>query len=196
MKELEAIDVGVLAAEIGERLRALPDLKTDTVRALRREYSKRLAKAPPRAVVQMALRLMKQPGFESRFVAYELVHYHRPALRSLRAQDLQRLGRGLDSWYAVDTFAPLLSGPAWREGQIPDALIHRWARSKDRWWRRSSAQLRSTTKCAAAPGSGTRPGPWPSAGCWQQTPTTWWSKPCPGRCASCPSATPPRCACF
>jgi len=138
MKELEAIDVGVLAAEIGERLRALPDLKTDTVRALRREYSKRLAKAPPRAVVQMALRLMEQPGFESRFVAYELVHYHRPALRSLRAQDLQRLGRGLDSWYAVDTFAPLLPGPAWREGQIPDALIHRWARSKDRWWRRAA----------------------------------------------------------
>ncbi len=44
----------------------------------------------------------------------------------------------MDRWEAVDTFAPLLAGPAWREGQIADALIHAWAASPDRWWRRAA----------------------------------------------------------
>lgn len=43
-----------------------------------------------------------------------------------------------DGWAAVDTFACYLSGPAWREHQVPDAVIHRWARSPDRWWRRAA----------------------------------------------------------
>jgi 3-methyladenine DNA glycosylase AlkD len=71
-------------------------------------------------------------------VAYELVHYHKAAFASLRAKHLKQLGRVLDSWYHVDTFAPYLSGPAWREGQIDDAVIHAWAKSKDRWWRRAA----------------------------------------------------------
>jgi 3-methyladenine DNA glycosylase AlkD len=134
----ESLNSRALAAEIGARLKALPHRRTATVRALRREYSRRLAAAPPRAIVALALRLLAESDFALHFIAYELVHYHRTALRSLRAKDLERLGRGLDSWYAVDTFAPLLSGPAWRERQVPDALIHRWARSKDRWWRRAA----------------------------------------------------------
>jgi 3-methyladenine DNA glycosylase AlkD len=42
------------------------------------------------------------------------------------------------SWDQVDTFAPYLSGVAWRRGQIGDATIHRWAASPDRWWRRAA----------------------------------------------------------
>ncbi|HEV3238481.1 MAG TPA: DNA alkylation repair protein, partial [Gemmataceae bacterium] len=71
-------------------------------------------------------------------VAYELVCYHKPAMQSLIAKDLEQLGQGIDSWEAVDTFACYLSGPAWREKQVPDRVIHRWARSKDRWWRRAA----------------------------------------------------------
>ena len=35
-------------------------------------------------------------------------------------------------------FARTLSGPAWLAGQIPDGVIHKWARSEDRWWRRAA----------------------------------------------------------
>jgi 3-methyladenine DNA glycosylase AlkD len=28
--------------------------------------------------------------------------------------------------------------PAWRDGQVPDELIHRWAVSPDLWWRRAA----------------------------------------------------------
>ena len=138
MKGTEGVEVEALAAAIASRIRALPSHRTAVVRALRREYSKRLAKAPPRAVVTLALRLLDKPGADSRFVAYELVHYHRTALRSLHAGDLKRLGRGLDSWWSVDEFACYLAGPAWREKQVPDQLIRTWARSRDRWWRRAA----------------------------------------------------------
>jgi 3-methyladenine DNA glycosylase AlkD len=52
--------------------------------------------------------------------------------------ELERFGRGIDSWGAVDMFACYLSGPAWREHQVPDKLIHNWARSADRWFRRAA----------------------------------------------------------
>lgn len=126
------------ASKIAADIRALPHPTTATVRGVRRVYSKRLKAADPDTILDIARRLLDKSEFVYRFVAYELIHYHRPALRSLRPSHLRQLGRGLNSWYAVDTFAPLLSGPAWREGQAPDSLIRSWARSKDRWWRRAA----------------------------------------------------------
>jgi 3-methyladenine DNA glycosylase AlkD len=131
-------DAALLASDITVRLRALGAVKTEPIRAVRRQFSKRLAKADASVVVQVALRLLEQPGIASRFVAYELICHHRGALGSLRANELRQLGRGIDSWGAVDCFACFLAGPAWREKQVPDTLIHRWAASSDRWWRRAA----------------------------------------------------------
>jgi 3-methyladenine DNA glycosylase AlkD len=127
-----------LATEIESRLRALPSLNTETARSLRREYSKLIAKSSPEFVVELAARLLDRGSIIHRFTGYELINKHREALGSLRSADLERLGRGLDSWGAVDTFGCYLSGPAWREHQVPDSLIRRWARSRDRWWRRAA----------------------------------------------------------
>jgi 3-methyladenine DNA glycosylase AlkD len=127
-----------LADEINARVRSLPRRDTATVRALRREFSKRIAPLEPPTVLAIANTLLDQTEFLFHFIALELVHYHRPTRNCLRATHLKQLGRRLDSWYATDTFAPLLSGPAWREGQISDSVIHGWARSKDRWWRRAA----------------------------------------------------------
>lgn len=123
-----------LAEEIAARLQALPSAKTEPVRALRREYSRRMAGSTPQDVLDVALRLLDQ----HRFVAYELAHYHPATLRSLGERELALLGRGIASWEAVDTFACYLSGPAWREHQLPDAVIESWAHSSDRWWRRAA----------------------------------------------------------
>jgi 3-methyladenine DNA glycosylase AlkD len=140
MSQTELIEIDQIVAEIDARLRALPSLKTENVRAVRREFSKRLAKTSPQLVIAIALRLLNldRPGFEYRFVAYELVCHHRSALSSLGEKDLTLSGQGLDSWEDVDTFACYLAGPAWREHQVPGELIHRWARSEDRWWRRTA----------------------------------------------------------
>jgi 3-methyladenine DNA glycosylase AlkD len=131
-------DVALLTAEIKARLSELDGIKTEWLRAIRREFSKRLARVEASMVVQVALRLLEQPGIASRFVAYELICHHQGALRSLRTKELRQLGRGIDSWGAVDCFACYLAGPAWREKQVPDTLIHRWAASSDRWWRRAA----------------------------------------------------------
>ena len=124
-----------LAREIAVRIRSLPSSRTDTVRGVRREYTKRLAKAPAAFVIEVALRLLDAREV-NRFVAYELIKHHTAAAASMREKHLERFGRGLDEWGEVDCFACYLAGPAWREHQISDKVIHRWARSKDRWWRR------------------------------------------------------------
>jgi 3-methyladenine DNA glycosylase AlkD len=126
-----------LLDELDARIADLP-LAAGPLRGLRREFSRRLTKAEPRDVVTLAMRLVERAGIERRFVAYELVHHQRRALASLGARDVERLGRGLDGWGAVDAFACYVAGPAWRERQVSDALIRRWARSRDRWWRRAA----------------------------------------------------------
>ena len=142
-----------LAHEIAARIRALPSLKTEPVRAVRRLYSKRLANSPARYVIDVALRLLDDRGI-SRFVAYELIKHHRGAAASLREKQLERFGRGLDEWGEVDCFACYLAGPAWREHQISDKVIHRWARSKDRWWRRAALVSTVPLNSKAQGGSG------------------------------------------
>jgi 3-methyladenine DNA glycosylase AlkD len=126
------------ADEISKRLSLLGTPNTASIRALRREYSKRLAKTPGRFVVEVALGLLSGKTESHRFVAYELVNQHRSALGSLTEKDIMRFGEGINSWGSVDMFGCYLSGPAWREHQVTDKLIHGWARSKDRWWRRAA----------------------------------------------------------
>jgi len=111
---------------------------TDELRRVRREFSRRIEDAEPRMVIDLADRLLDTRRMDSRFVAYELVHHHPGALSNLDAQQLERLGRDMASWSAVDCFGVYLAGPAWRERQVPSSLIHGWARSADRWWRRAA----------------------------------------------------------
>jgi 3-methyladenine DNA glycosylase AlkD len=131
-------DISALAAEIDARLHTLPTHTTDSVRALRKEYTRQLASQPAGFVTALAFELLRRPQFDLRFIAYELIHFHRPALRSLDAEMVQQLSQGIDSWVSVDTLCMFISGPAWRNRQIDDDFIARWARSPDRWYRRAA----------------------------------------------------------
>jgi 3-methyladenine DNA glycosylase AlkD len=105
---------------------------------LRRALSRRAAHLPGSEVLAAATTLVDGGSIAERFVAYELVAYHPEAHSRLNAATLRRLGRGLDSWGAVDMFGCYLAGPAWRARQVPDDEIHRWTRSRTRWWRRAA----------------------------------------------------------
>jgi 3-methyladenine DNA glycosylase AlkD len=131
-------NAAVIAAEIEKRLAAMTGSRTEQLRAMRREFSRRLENSPAETIGMVATRLLKSLGMDHRFVAYELIHHHPAALASLDAKQLERFGAGIDSWGAVDCFGVFLAGPAWRERQVPDSLIHAWARSQDRWWRRAA----------------------------------------------------------
>ncbi|HXZ05991.1 MAG TPA: DNA alkylation repair protein [Ktedonobacteraceae bacterium] len=156
MEVSESIEINEFVYEIDSRIRALPNLKAESVRSVRKEFSKRLTHTSPRIVVSISMRLLQldRPGFEYRFVAYELVAYHKAALRSLGEEELEILGQGMSRWGDVDTFACYLAGPAWREFQVPDALIHSWAQSEDRWWRRAAVVCTVALNNKARGGSG------------------------------------------
>ena len=134
--ENNLVGVQGLAQEIDEQLQELDSQKTEDIRAVRREFSKRLKAAAPHDVTELAMLLLELPGHEYRFFAYELIYHHESALYKLNAWQLERLGRGISSWGAADCFGIFLSGPVWRERRVPASLIHDWARSADHWWRR------------------------------------------------------------
>jgi 3-methyladenine DNA glycosylase AlkD len=138
MKSTSTIAVVSFVDEIKRRVSALPVQKTEPIRAIRKEFSKRIVSLPPKTVLYLADELIGQNRFVYRWIAYELVEHHQEALKSLRVKELEKLGKGIDSWYAVDSFACALSGQAWREGQISDSTISRWAASENLWWRRAA----------------------------------------------------------
>lgn len=129
------IDEVVKAIEV--ELGTLAQPNVEAIRSVRRKFSRQLAKSEPEKIIELAQRILRQPGIP-RFVAYELIQHHEPALQSLTAVTLEELGTGNHTWDQVDSFACYLSGPVWRDRQVPDKLIERWARSKDRWWRRTA----------------------------------------------------------
>lgn len=140
------------AAEISRRLAGVP-FTIPAMRGMRRVWSREIARWTPAEVLRLAEQLAGL-GSGERFVGYELVAYHPGAMASLGASSLTRLGRGLADWGSVDTFACYLAGPAWRNGLIPTALIHRWTKSPDRWRRRTALVSTVPLNLAARGGSG------------------------------------------
>jgi 3-methyladenine DNA glycosylase AlkD len=131
-----AEEARALAAAFDAEVRALPERNTPRVRAVRRRYSRQLKNAGAELVLEMARTLVH--AYAYRGMAYELIEHHKGAFARVDEDELADLGRGINSWWSVDSFARTLSGPAWLCGQIADPVIHRWARSEDRWWRRAA----------------------------------------------------------
>ena len=123
-----------LSTEIDRRIRELPDQRTESIRRIRRQFSERLRGAPAGEVLALAQSLVEL----QRWVAYELIYHHPSGLSVLDIEQVERLGRGIDNWGAVDAFGRYISGLAWQQGLIPDDAVHRWAQSEDRRWRRAA----------------------------------------------------------
>src|SRR5262245_30566547 len=120
------MNIAALVEEIEAHVAGMPVRNTQALRALRREYSKRIAEAPARDVVQIASALIAH-GRVPRFIGDELIASRPDALGTLDLAQLEHLGSGISSWDQVDCFACYLSGPAWREGHIEEKAIVAWA---------------------------------------------------------------------
>ena len=127
-----------LLAEIQARVEVLPQPRVADVRAVRREFSKKLKHADADLVFKLALSLLQLRASWYRFVAYELVQHHPATMAGLEVKAIEKLGAGMASWDEVDCFSCYLAGPAWRTRQIDDRVVHRWAGLNDRWWRRAA----------------------------------------------------------
>ena len=129
-------DAAMIAAAMDAEIRSLNIRNTSTLRAVRRKYSQVLKEASGGIVFQLAEELCKVEAY--RWLAYELIRAHPTAFKRLGPAELERLGRGINSWWTADAFARTLSGPAWLHGQTPDSLILKWANSNNFWWRRAA----------------------------------------------------------
>ena len=134
---VQPMKVAALVEEIEARFEDLPVRNAQAMRGLRREYSKLVKALQPRDVVRIAGELIAR-GRVHRFFGDELIANHPGAFATLDPAQLVQLGSGISSWDQVDSFACILSGPAWREGRIEDRAIEQWAKSEDRWWRRAA----------------------------------------------------------
>lgn len=151
------MDIAALVLETDRRLRAAPSagrprfegestttamvvigLTVPDYRLIRRELSRRIRDETPAEVVALAQALIDTNTLEARQTAYGLLRHHPAARDSLTTRKVEALGRGIDNWNSVDTFSCYVSGPCWREKQITDAAVRRWAASRDRWWRRAA----------------------------------------------------------
>jgi 3-methyladenine DNA glycosylase AlkD len=111
-------------------------IKNADLRCQEKDLLRRLRDAPADQVLELAKKLVGSGVLEAQRVAYEILDRHQAAAASLELADIEALAVGLDNWVSVDSFAGLVAGPAWREGRVPDDVVHGWARSRDRWWRR------------------------------------------------------------
>jgi 3-methyladenine DNA glycosylase AlkD len=152
-----AFDLEGFLGAFEEAVRAVEEPNTPRLRAVRKRFSRKLAEVAPEEVLALAFRLLESDMPAGRWFAYEFIHDHKPTLYRLDAAQLERLGEGMASWDQVDSFAPYLSGVAWRRGQIGDEVIHRWAASPDRWWRRAALVSTVALNIKARGGSGDVP---------------------------------------
>lgn len=125
-----------LAAQFDAEHNSLAVHKNDPERAVVRKYSQVVKTAPPAYILEFAHTLLFIHNL--RWQAYEIIALHKQAFHSLDTGELERLGQGIDSWWATDSFARTLSGPAWKAGLITDEVVIQWAASPDIWWRRAA----------------------------------------------------------
>lgn len=144
------------AADIVLRVRRRPARERTTLgcRHSARALARELRSSSPRLCVDVALQLVR--AGERQF-AYELVHAGRGAIGALGAADVEAMAVGLDDWGPVDHFATYVAGPAWREGRVTSAFIHRWLASDDRWLRRAAVVATVALNTKARGGAGDAP---------------------------------------
>lgn len=130
----------------------VPDL-----RCIVKDVAAELKKAAPEQVLALVRSLIDGGTLEGRHVAYELLTGHRATLAGLTREQVLELGRGMDNWGTVDTWATTIAGPAWRDGRLSDDEVEGWTRSDDRWWRRAAVVCTVALNQKARGGTGDAP---------------------------------------
>ena len=165
-----------IAIEVDARLRAASDAErkaftegyfpsalenlgvaVPVIRRIVRDLVRRLKTEDGALVHEIAQAIVDRKTLEGRNVAYLLLNAHPLAIERMTPRILERLGHGMDNWTSVDTFGCYVAGPAWREGRITDAVVKRWARSTNRWWRRAALTCTVALNVKSRGGSGDVP---------------------------------------
>lgn len=105
----------------------------------------------PRAIAEGAIDLAAR----DEQLAFEVFRASKKAALALTPDEVESLLPRLHDWNSTDCFGCFVSGVAWREGVLRDAMILRWTKSDDRWTRRaalvSTVPLNLPARGATAP---------------------------------------------
>jgi len=146
------------AAAISAEIATLPRRDTAEVRAVRRRWTRSLKTVSAGEVLATAASLEARASQTGKWVAYELVRYHPGAFAEITEGQVADYAERCASWYAVDAFGTILSGPLWAKGKVGDALVEAWSTSQNRWLRRSAlvATVGLNAKSSGGPGDAGR----------------------------------------
>jgi len=86
--------------------------------------------------IELSKILVQSSIFECQQLAYEFIGRDKKCLNQLTEKDIDQLGINLDNWVAVDYYAALIVGVAWREQIINTQKIKKYLQSDDVWIRR------------------------------------------------------------
>ncbi len=136
MQDPDTGNINEIASAIYTEIENLPVQNVPNLRSVRRRYTQKLRQSDPQLILDLAREIYINCNHS--WIALELIYNHEEASRLIGVAELNEFGRGINSWGTVDAFAGFLAGPAWQKGRIHDKLIHKWARSNDRWWRRTA----------------------------------------------------------
>jgi 3-methyladenine DNA glycosylase AlkD len=128
------------------------------MRAVLRPLARQLRNESPERLLKEARSLLDTGVHEARQVAYELLGGREDVVVGLDAGTVEALGRGNDNWASVDAFSVYVAGPAWRDGGVTTDDVLRWARSVDRWWRRTALVATVPLNQKSRGGRGDTPG--------------------------------------
>jgi 3-methyladenine DNA glycosylase AlkD len=136
MTEMKSGDVESIRKQLDRKVEKLPVRNVPSVRAIRREYSKKLANWPAADMFNLVESLIAVPSWPRRLIGFELLANHRQAFSRLNDKRIDRLTKGLSDWGSIDLFGCSLAGPAWRDGLVSDQQVEKWMSSRDHWQRR------------------------------------------------------------
>src|SRR4030095_2780772 len=114
MTEMKSDDVESIRKQLDRLVEKLPLRNVPSVRAIRREFSKRLANWPAPDMLNLVESLIAAPSWPRRLIGFELLANHRQAFSRLNDKRIDRLAKGLADWGSIDLFGCSLAGPAWR----------------------------------------------------------------------------------
>ena len=128
---IEDLDYKKIAKELFDDIQKVQIKNTPNLRRVRQKYSKMLAQAAPEQILDFARYLISHYnyGLFGYGFAFEIIYYHKTAIKSIGVKELKEFGKQINSWGVAEILAGCLAGPAWRNGQVPDELISSWASS-------------------------------------------------------------------
>lgn len=136
VEKTDNYNIKEIADNIYAEIRKLAVQDVPNLRAIRQRYTQKLKDADSDFIIELAREIYNNCIHS--WIALELIMTHKDAISKIGEAELLEFGRGINSWGTVDAFAGFLAGPAWRQGQITDEVVHKWAHSDNRWWRRAA----------------------------------------------------------